>query len=179
MEENKFTFSKYGLDVRLVNINDAEFIFKLRSQKKSITFLNTTSNSIINQIDWIRDYKIREKHQKEFYLIFSKNGVKLGVERLYDIKKDFFTFGSLVFDEDAPVGASIIGDIISKEIGFEILGLKTALFDVRKNNKSVIKYHQTFKPQLIDEDESTYYYSLTKENFNSRKNIFLKTFYKF
>ena len=66
MEENKFTFSKYGLDVRLVNINDAEFILKLRSQKKSITFLNTTSNSIINQIDWIRDYKIREKHQKEF-----------------------------------------------------------------------------------------------------------------
>lgn len=175
---DKFNFSKYGLDVRLVDLSDAEFILDLRTQKNSSKFLSHTSNELDKQIQWLKEYKVREKLQEEVYLIFSKNGINLGVERLYDICSKSFTFGSLVFDDKSPLGTSIIADIITKEIGFDFFNIDIALFDVRKDNKSVIKYHQKYKPNLLFEDDKTNYYSLSKENFKSQKNIFLKMFNK-
>ena len=175
---DKFNFSKYGLDVRLVEIKDAKFILELRNQKNSSKFLSHTSNELDKQIEWLKEYKVREELQKEVYLIFSKNGINLGVERLYDISSESFTFGSLVFDFNAPVGSSIIGDIITKEIGFDFFNIDLALFDIRKENKSVIKYHQIYNPNLLFNDDITNYYSLSRENFNSKKSIFLKMFNK-
>jgi hypothetical protein len=52
---------KYDLRMRLVEESDAEFILSLRTDESLNQFLSKTSTSLSAQIDWIRNYKIREE----------------------------------------------------------------------------------------------------------------------
>jgi hypothetical protein len=75
---------KYGLNYRLIEEEDAEFIVKLRTNEKLSRFLNQTSNDIFKQIEWMGSYKRREQEGIDFYYIFIDNsGNKLGLSRLY------------------------------------------------------------------------------------------------
>jgi hypothetical protein len=57
------------------------------------------------------------------------------------------------------LGTAILGDIIVREIGFNELKKLKCLFDVRKGNTNVIKYHARYNPEKIGEDELNYYYA--------------------
>lgn len=167
-----FELHKYGLDVRLVTADDAPFIVKLRTDPVLSRFLHPVSPSIELQKEWIRSYKQRQEVGKDYYFIFSNENRPLGLERIYDISGDSFTHGSLVFEQTAPLGMSILADIITREIAFNELGLLKNFFDVRKGNINVRNYHLKYKPSFIGEDESSYYYLLEKSNFEKYKNIF-------
>lgn len=45
-----FTLHRYGIDVRLVNEDDAEFIIKLRNDDRNSKFLSKTTTNIYEQI---------------------------------------------------------------------------------------------------------------------------------
>ena len=62
-----------GIKMRLINEADAEFVVKLRTDKKLGKYISWTSNNIEDQIGWIKEYKKREAKQKEFYFIFEDN----------------------------------------------------------------------------------------------------------
>lgn len=171
-----FTIDKYGLQVRLVNIEDANFIVNLRTNPLLSKYLHTTSSDVNIQTKWIQDYKVRESKGLDYYFVFSKNGIRIGVERIYNITNDDFTHGSLIFSTDAPLGSSIIADIITREIGFNLLDLPVNLFDVRKGNNNVINYHKSYGSELIDEDYESFYYKLTNINFEKNKIRYLKMF---
>jgi hypothetical protein len=167
--KHDFNFSRYGIDVRLVDVIDAKFICKLRNDKFLNKYLNHVDTSIEEQENWIKRYKKRESLGEEYYFVFSKNGVDLGLERIYNIVASSYTFGSLIFDINAPLGASILSDIITKEIGFGDLGLNTAYFEVRKGNIDVIKYHQNYEPILVGEDSQSLFYCLETSKFEKSK----------
>ena len=59
-----------NISLRLVNIEDAEFIVNLRTKKGE--FLSTTSPDISKQKEWLLLYKEREKLKEEFYFIIEK-----------------------------------------------------------------------------------------------------------
>ena len=169
-------FNKYSLDVRLVGVEDAPFIHSLRSNETLNRFINVSDSSVEDQERWISAYKERESKGLEYYFVFSRGSHPLGVERIYSITDTSFTFGSLVFDVNAPLGSAVLADIITKEFGFEDLGLKEALFDVRKANKSVLGYHKGYSPKMIAEDEENFYFSLSFENFEKNKTKYLQIF---
>ena len=173
-----FNLSKYGLECRLVNTDDSEFIVSLRTDPELSKYIHSTSSSVESQVQWIKQYKERESKGLDYYLIYSINGIRIGAERIYDIEGENFKIGSLIFSKDAPLGASILGDIITREIGFDILGFKTNNFEVMKENKGVNSYHLRYKPRLYKEDCEQYYYELSKENFDKYKQIYLKMFNK-
>lgn len=172
LDEN-FSLKRYGLEVRLVNEQDAEFIVKLRTHPKLSRYIHRTENDIEKQKTWIRAYKEREKAGEEYYFIFHKNLTPLGLIRLYNIQEETFTTGSWVFDPDAPYEASIFGVLIANSIGFEMLGKKVSVSPdgVNENNKSVVKFHKMigreFTGKIFDKEIGEYYYTtqLTKENF--------------
>ena len=58
--DSNFTLNRYGLQVRLVNEDDAEYILKLRSDSKLGMFLSATQNDLEKQQQWIQNYKIKE-----------------------------------------------------------------------------------------------------------------------
>ena len=171
-----FIIEKYGLWARFVEESDAKFIVDIRTDESLSKYIHATDNDIQKQIDWIRSYKKREAEGREYYFIFYIGESPYGVERIYNIKEDSFDHGSLVFKKESPFGASIKADIITREIGFVVLGKSINLFDVSKGNNGVISYHLRYKPDVVGEDDESYHYSLSKENFEKNKKVYLKLF---
>jgi hypothetical protein len=165
----------YGLNYRLVDETDSEFIVSLRAMEKLSRFLHPTESNVNNQIEWIREYKRREADGLDYYYIFEDDlQRRLGLSRIYNIHDDDVTIGSWIFRPDAFLGTSILGDIIVKEIAFRDLKKNTCLFDVRKGNIHVINYHMTYHPKRIGEDDLNYYFELDRQSFDQGKKRYLK-----
>lgn len=172
-----FTLDRYGLHVRFVDENDAEFIVKLRTDLQRGQYISHTDTNVDNQKAWIRDYKKRERQGTDYYFMFeSPKGNRLGVSRIYEIKKETFQTGSWVFKRDAPFGAAILGDIICHEIAFELFPNGVNLHDIKKANLPVNKYADNFHPTFIFETELTRYFINTRDNYLKYKDEYLKKF---
>lgn len=166
---------KYGLNFRLINEKDAEFMVGLRAIEKLSRFLPPTSSDVSRQVEWIRNYKQREKAGLEYYYIFEDDlNNKLGLSRIYAIHALDFTVGGWIFRPDALLGSAILGDIIVREIGFTVLKKTKCLFEVHKGNVHVIRYHMKYNPKNIGEDKENYYFEIDQERFDQGKMIYLK-----
>lgn len=168
-----FELDKYGLHVRLVGPEDAEFIISIRANDKVNRLISHVDADVDNQRKWILNYKERERNGKEYYFIFTHEGKKLGVYRLYDITEDSFTCGSWVFSPDAPKGAAILGCIIGREIAFDTLGLIRCFNDTKHINNSSMQFQKSFNPVIIKDDGETVWFEHTKEKFNNKKTFYI------
>ncbi len=166
--------TKYGIQLKLVDIEDAGFIMQLRNNTSLNSFISPTSTQLKDQVNWIKEYKKREKAKLEYYFITIINGKKLGTTRLSELDTQSFELGSWVFLRESPAGAAVKADILTKEIGFETLGFDYCKFNVRKANKTVLKYHQHYQPSIVKEDDLDLYFQLSVSNFNTHKTKFLK-----
>lgn len=175
---SNFTLDRYGISVRLVTPDDAPFVYKLRSNKELCKYISQISGTVEDQREWLEQYKIREAEGTEYYFIFSVNDIDYGLERIYHITEDSYTHGSFVFTPETPLGVPVLSDIITREIGFDLLGLKTNYFDVRNGNVNVLNYHLKFKPKFLYETDIDRFYELDIETFNKYKKIFIKIFTK-
>ncbi|WP_459189875.1 GNAT family N-acetyltransferase [Parabacteroides sp. APC149_11_2_Y6] len=164
---------KYGLQVRLVVEEDAEFIVALRTDKRLSRFISVTDANVSNQVEWIRAYKEREKDGKEYYFIFFINGVRLGLSRIYNIKDNHFTQGSWLFSPNAPVGSSVLGNIISCEFAFELPNMEYLMTDARRDNHTH-KYVRSFHPEILGENELDIFYRISKENYTKYKHAHIR-----
>jgi len=165
-----YQLNRYDIILRLVDIDDADFVLSLRSNPKLNRYISATSNALADQIEWIRNYKEREKAGVEYYFITTgPRGERWGTTRITDIQSDSFELGSWVFTKEASPGASVKAEILTKEIGFDEMGLEYCTFNVRKDNTKVLKYHSRFNPKLVREDEKNFYFQLKKEDFYLNK----------
>jgi len=160
------------LSYRLVDETDAEFIIELRTNPKLNKFLNYTSNSIEDQISWIKNYKYRESKSLEFYFMFLEDGIRKGTYRLYNINSYSFTIGSWLFNSCNNKLFPIYSDLLMADYGFYQLNKEILLFDVRKKNKKVINYHKLKNPIPYSEDDDNIFYFIQKKEWNNcKKNI--------
>jgi hypothetical protein len=172
--DKNFTLERYGLYVRFVEESDAEFIVKLRTDPQLSQFLHITNNSVEKQKEWITEYKNREIAGIDYYFYYSHNGMPIGVNRVYDIRTNRGTCGSWICQKGLSAELPIITLVVLREIMFEQLDLEYDYFDVRKQNKKVIKTHLLFGAEQIDEDDLNYYYVLSREKFFNTKNTILQ-----
>ena len=82
---SNFKLEKYGLEVRFVEEKDAQFILGLRTDSRLGRYISETSLDVLQQVEWIRNYKLREERRKEYYFIYSYEGESVGVNRIYNI----------------------------------------------------------------------------------------------
>jgi len=174
MIDSDFKLEKYGLFVRLVNENDSQFILNLRTDPNLSKYINSTENDIEKQINWIREYKIREKNGKDYYFIYSQNGEYIGLNRIYNINGKVGTSGSWVCKPNIPYELTWLTVVIIREIFFEVLNLDIDIFDTRKENKKVIRMHHLLGAHKIYENEIDVFHYLTKEDFKKSKPKFLQ-----
>ena len=174
----QFDFSvfeqRYAIQVRLVEETDAEFIVKLRTDLKLSRFIHVTDDSVEKQRDWIREYKKREATGKDFYFLFAKDGMAFGVNRIYDIQSDRATSGSWVCQKGLPFDLPVLSLIIEYEILFEQLQHDCSYFEVRKQNKKVIKINLMLGAEQVSEDDLDYFFVLRKEKFYENRDYILK-----
>lgn len=169
-----FELDRYGLHVRLVREEDAEFIVKLRTDPKLSRFLNKTDNDINKQKEWIREYKEREAEAKDYYFIFFKDGKPIVLNRLYNIDWIHlsYTRGSWVGVPKTDFEVVMTCTVIMEEIAQDVLGLLINLYDVRKANTQVLNFHRNIlRAVQYGETELDYLFMSTPE---TRKNSRLK-----
>lgn len=175
-----FTMEKYGLYARFVNEDDAEFILKLRTDEDLGRWIHSTDNDLEKQKQWLREYKQRERQGLDYYFIFYKDGVPVGLNRLYEIKGTTFTTGSWIFIKEAPLECSIAASIMVRELAFEQLGFKYehAFDGVHTKNVKVIRFNHMMGLKdlsLFEDVKGTYIeQSLTPEDFAKNKPKMLK-----
>ncbi|MCW1325025.1 GNAT family N-acetyltransferase [Campylobacter jejuni] len=161
----------------LVNNEDAEFIFELRSNIVKNKFLNKIDNDINKQREWIRLYKERERNKKEFYFtIRNKNNEKLGLVRLYDFMDDSFCWGSFIIKHGVVFYVSIEVVMNVYEFAFYGLGFNTSHFDVRKDNDRVVAFHKRFGAKIIKEDVDNFYFNISKQEYEFAKEKYKKIY---
>lgn len=159
------------ISMRLVKESDAKFILDLRTDKRLSQYISHTSPKLENQINWIKDYLIRESDQKEFYFIYKDSSKKpWGAIRLYDFSKDSFTIGSWVCYPGNTNNIAVKAWLLAVDFGFNTLKFNTCMLDVRKKNLYVLYYLKLFSPDLIKEDELNFYFKFDKETFLKKRN---------
>lgn len=171
---SNFKLDRYGLQVRLINEGDAEYIIKLRTNPKLGMFLNSTDNDVEKQKQWIKDYKVREALGLDYYFIYYSNGLKIGLNRIYNIKEKTATTGSWICTPNLPLEFPVLTVVIIRELFFEILDLDIDYMDTRKDNKKVIRLHLLLGAHKTGENDTYEFHSLTKEDFKKSKPKFLK-----
>lgn len=179
-----FELNRYGLHCRLVREEDAEFIVRLRTDEKLARFIHSTSSDIEHQIQWLKEYKKREKVGLDYYFIFDIDGQSLGVNRIYNIDEKKFSTGSWVFDKISPYGTAFLAQIITREVAFDLLEFdyEEDINGTYENNVHVLKYNLANGMKIIgettDELGKNYSLGLSKADFEKSKFRILRMFGK-
>lgn len=169
-----FELDRYGLHVRLVREDDAEFIVKLRTDKKLSRFLGHTDKDVSKQIEWIREYKKREVAGLDYYFIYYYNNNPIVLNRIYNIDWTHlsYTGGSWVSAPGADFELVMLCTIIQSEIAQDVLGLLISIFEVKKGNTQVLNFHRNImQAYQYGETELHYLFMSTPE---TRKNSKLR-----
>lgn len=169
-----FSMSKYGLNVRLVSEADSEFILSLRTDKNLAKFIHQTENNLQKQLEWFKNYRIREAEGRDYYFIYFKDNKPVGLNRIYNVFEYYGTIGSWLCSPDNEIEVSLATHFFLHDIVFEEIGLDFTVFDVRKGNKHVWKLHKQTGAQQIGESEIDYYFVTTKTEYLKRRDNLLE-----
>lgn len=169
-----FELDRYGIHVRLVCEKDAEFITALRSDARLGRYIHASSGDVEAQRQWTREYKKREADAIDYYFIFFKEDKPIVLCRLYNIDWVHLTYTSGSWlsvpgtdYEDVMKCSVIMGDIAQ-----DVLGLLVDIYDVRKGNTQVLKFHRKIVCSMqYGETELDYLFMSTPE---TRKNSKLR-----
>jgi len=162
-------------NLRLVEIDDAEFILNLRLDQTKSRYISKVENDLSKQINWLKEYKKREQAKTEYYFIIeNKNDEKCGVLRLYDFIADSFCWGSWILKENSPSYMAIESALLVYEFAFYNLKFNKSHFDVRIKNEKVVAFHTRLGATVTGSDELNYYFNYTKESYEKIKNKYKK-----
>ena len=136
---------KKNINLRLVSLDDAEFIVKLRSDERKNKYLNKADTNTEKQKEWLKLYKEREKLRQEF------------------------CWGSFIIVDEAPFYVAIETVLAVYDFAFYELNFKQSHFDVRKQNKQVVDFHKRFGALIVGEDEQNYYFNISLKEYEKNK----------
>lgn len=163
LKVENFLYSK-NLILRDADEADADFILRLRNDPSRSRFISQTSNSIDDQISWLRSYK--NKKDQAYFIIEDKETNKLGCIRIYNPIKTSFEWGSwLILEGAAPYVA--LESALSLYAYARRLGFLKAKIDVRKDNVTVWKFHENiFGAKLLRENDIDRFYEVNSEEID-------------
>lgn len=174
--QSDFELDKYGIHVRLVREEDAEFIVNLRTNPQNARFIGHTDNDVSKQINWIREYKKREEAGVDYYFIFFEGNKPIVLDRIYNIDwlQLSYNSGSWLSAPDANAKSVMICTAIYNDIAQDVLGLLLDISKIDKNNKRVVKFQRdVINAYQYGETEQDYLFISTPE---TRKGNKLKKF---
>ncbi len=162
-----FVFCKFGITARLVSEEDASTIVNLRSDPNRTQYMITLEPNIDKQIEWIKEYKVREAKGEDYYFIYhNQHGNSIGLNRIshIDYEKKRAKVSSLItIKNENFYGLKI--SIIRNIIAFDILELEKIYADVHKENRGAIKLMKLFDYTFIDSETDFFDLILDRNNY--------------
>ena len=159
----KTTLRGRSLILREANVADAAFIMSLRCDCQLSKFIHSTRSSVVEQEKWLSDYALRPDDY--YFICEDAHGKPWGTVRIPSVQGHEFGVGSWVFLPDAPPGAAVQAMLLAFRFGFDCLGCDLAVFDVRRGNEHVWRFHEACGARRTGEDADNFYYSLDKVAF--------------
>lgn len=134
---------------RLVTVEDAAFIHRLRCDPANNAWLSATSGRLADQIKWLAEYERRT--DDAYYIIETKAGAAVGTVRLYRPQEHSFCWGSLILAGDYPrrAAAEVMAMVYSYALA---LGFTAAHFEARTGNTRVWGWHERLGARLVSAD---------------------------
>ena len=159
-----------NLVLRLIEPDDADFVYRLRTDPKYNAHLSQVTGTPEDQRAWIEAYKAREAAIEElYYVIERKDGLRCGLVRLYDITGEQFTWGSWILNENKTSKAALESAILSFDVGFNALGCASANVDVRIMNKHAEAFYRRLGMIETHRTEIDIYFEYSANKFNADK----------
>ena len=156
-----------NIDLRLVEIDDAEFILALRLDPELNQYLSPVENNLDKQREWIKKHRL---YSRDFYFIIQNKKQELvGTIRVYDVQGNVFCWGSWIIIPEARKYASFESVFLLYRFVFFGLGLDKTNFDVRKKNKKAVDFYQRFGATIFGETDLDYLMTYTKNTFLERQ----------
>ena len=152
-----------SINLREVELSDAEFILSLRINPDKNKYLSFTENNLNRQKDFINSYK--KSIQDYYFIICLSSGLPIGTMRIYDIKNESFCWGSWILSDEAYAHSALESALLMYDFAFYSLHYKYSHFDVRKENLNVIKFHHKFGAEITHEDELNIYFKFSLESY--------------
>lgn len=144
---------------RNADVSDAPFILSLRTNSKKSRYLSSVSTLLSVQQTWLREYELRD--DEAYFIIESIQGQPVGTVRLYENAKFSFSWGSWIIKDGIPQAASVESALMVYSYALDVLGFLDAHFQVRKENVSVIRFHERFGAKRVDENAQEYFYTIS------------------
>ncbi|MZR13834.1 GNAT family N-acetyltransferase [Maritimibacter sp. DP07] len=178
MSESASIFRVEGpnLVLRLIEPGDADYVYELRTNPDYNTHLSPVSGTVADQRAWIEKYKTRESVGLEYYYVIERraDGQRCGVVRLYDIEGDHFTWGSWILGENKTPKAALESAVLSFGIGFEALGKRRALVDVRRGNVRALAFYRRLCMFQVRSDDLDIFFEYPFERYEADRDKYLK-----
>lgn len=172
--QDNFNLTRFGITVRCVQVSDADFIYRLRSDKYLTRHIHSFDGTLEDQIQWIKGYKEREHQGKEFYFIYEKNGTPFGVNRIYSIYGNYGTTGSWIcIPGSSPIDV-LATSIILYDLCFDEIQLEKVFYDTRKDNNSALKVNRALGGVLLYEKGEDLFFELLPENYHAVRERLLR-----
>ncbi|MBY5934984.1 GNAT family N-acetyltransferase [Tateyamaria omphalii] len=159
------------LALRLAQPEDAAYIHGLRMDPAYNRHLSAVTGTVEDQANWLRRYKDREAAGEEYYYVIERldTGQPCGLVRLYDIEDDQFTWGSWILDHNKTPKAALESAVLIYVQGFEQLGMKKSVFDVRADNDRTLAFHTRFGAIETGRNSQDVFFKYSRDQFQSDK----------
>ena len=162
-----------------VDINDAEEILRLRTEDRKDNHLMPTTNSLLEQKEYLKRYQKKFEMREEIYFkILDVNKQKfMGFVRLTNIQsKENFSWESAVLDKSSSPNLFIDLMLIIYKIGFEYFEREICgPWKVDKKFKKMMKIHSIIgMTEIIKEDDIFYELVVKKSSYLKKVSYYNK-----
>lgn len=157
-----------NLLLRLATEDDSSFIISLRSQHTNDGYISRGSETITEQFNWIKEYKLREqRHQEYYFIIENHNGAKIGTVRIYDFSDGIFNWGSWILSSNKPQKAALESTLLSMGFAFRALHFDAAIVSVHPRNSKALSFYRRLEMHEIMERKKEIIFLYSKSKFES------------
>ena len=164
------------LRMRLVTVDDAEYIYNLRMDPAYNTYLSAVSGGVDGQRRWIESYKAEEAAGLQYYFVMeAPQQQRCGLVRLYNFEDDAFTWGSWILDHNKPPKAALESAFLIYDIAFRHLNVQRAIFEVMLKNDHTLSFHRRYGARETCMDEINVYFEYTSEQFGTDRAHIIST----
>lgn len=142
------------VELRSATAEDAEFTLSIRQDPEFSKFLPRLDNTIEQQRNWIASQ--RNKPGDYFFVIWDKEGNRIGTISLYDVEGDVCESGRLAVRGNA--FQSIEAQMLSFKFAFEELKLKEVVSYIYADNDRALRFNKQFggvfyEPEVVNEND--------------------------
>ena len=150
-----FARGKY-VNIREVEVQDAEFILSLRCNENKARFINKTDNDIAKQKQYIKRYKTL--NDEYYFIVTDKKHSSIGTIRMYELGNNDFVSGSWLMVKESSAEQVLEGNFLMLNFAYYALNYRKFRFDVRVENKKVAAFHQIMGATVVSKSELDYFF---------------------